>query len=355
MIVAKNKIGGRKMEHLDKVRNKLKKLQNTVSGAKRPYILLYGNPDPDALASAWAMRELLDRASVSASIRYTGEVGRLENAAMIESLRIPASPLEENALDDADLIILVDCQPEFFREIPIPRCDIIIDHHPRKSHREYPYVDIRPNRVATSSILTEYLHAAGIQITKRLATALYYGIQTDSRNSRRGPAPVDLEVIHLLERKIDRKMLRKIEFSSYSLNLLGYFSVALIRLRYSNNVLYSHTGPVPSSEVCVQIADFLIRVKEANWAVVSGVAVKKLIVVFRCDGNNRDAGSVAQAAFGILGSAGGHKTMARAEIDESGLPREITLTQNERLERFVLDSLSKVEKGFRPIYRTLKG
>ena len=273
---------------------------------------------------------------------------------MIESLRIPALSLEENVLQDADLIILVDCQPEFFKDIPIPRFDIIIDHHPRKSHLEYPFVDIRPNRVATSTILTEYLLTAGIPITKRLATALYYGIQTDSKNSRRGPSAVDLDVIQFLERKIDRKILRRIEFSSYSLNLLGYFSVALIRLRYSNNVLYSHTGPVPSSEVCVQIADFLIRVKEANWAVVSGVAGKKLIVVFRCDGNNKDAGGVAQAAFGVYGSAGGHRTMARAEIDESGLPREITLTQNERLERFVLDSLSKVEKGFRSVCRTLK-
>jgi len=342
------------MEHMDRVKNKLKRLQKAISGAKRPFILLYGNPDPDALASAWAMKALLDEASVSALIRYTGEVGRLENAAMIESLRLPASSLEENALHDADLIILVDCQPEFFKDIPIPRFDIIIDHHPRKSHLEYTFVDIRPNRVATSTILTEYLLATGIPITKRLATALYYGIQTDSKNSRRGPSAVDLDVIQFLERKIDRKILRRIEFSSYSLNLLGYFSVALIRLRYSNNVLYSHTGPVPSSEVCVQIADFLIRVKEANWAVVSGVSGKKLIVVFRCDGNNKDAGSVAQTAFGVYGSAGGHRTMARAEIDESGLPREITLTQNERLERFVLDSLSKVEKGFRSVYRTLK-
>jgi len=341
-------------KYKSKGNSRLKKLYKAISGTKRPLILIYGNPDPDALASAWAMKELLHVADVTASIRYTGEVGRLENEAMIHSLRIPALSLEKNNLHDADLIILVDCQPEFFKDIQLPRCDIIIDHHPRKSHREYPYVDIRPYCLASSSILTQYIQANQIQINKRLATALYYGIQTDSRNSQRRPTSIDLDAIHFLEKKIDRNLLRRIEISSYSLSFLDYFSIALIKLRYSNNVLYSHMGPVLSSDVCVQIADFLIRVKEAKWTIVSGVAGKKLIVVFRCDGNKKHAGKTAQAAFGIFGSAGGHRTMARAEIDENELPLAITLTQNERLERFILEALSKVERGFKSLFRSLE-
>ncbi|MDY7038483.1 MAG: DHH family phosphoesterase [Thermodesulfobacteriota bacterium] len=340
-------------EYKNQGRRKLKELYRTASDTKHPLVLIFGNPDPDALASAWAMKELLGATDITASIRYTGEVTRLENETLIHSLRIPVLPLEKNNLYDADLIILVDCQPDFFKDIEIPRCDIIIDHHPRKSYRVFPFIDIRPNCLASSSILTQYIHANDIKINKRLATALYYGIQTDSRNSQSRPSSIDLEAIQFLERKIDRTLLRRIEFSSYSLSFLDYFSIALIRLRFSNNILYSHMGPIPSSDVCVQVADFLIRVKEAKWTVVSGVTGKKLIVVFRCDGNKKHAGKTAQAAFGKSGSAGGHRTMARAEIDENKLPIDMALTQNEKLERFILESLSKTERGFKFLLRYL--
>jgi nanoRNase/pAp phosphatase (c-di-AMP/oligoRNAs hydrolase) len=76
---------------------------------------------------------------------------------MIEILRIPARPIRASELTRADLIALVDCQPEFFASIDLPRCDVVIDHHPRKSRRRFAFSDIRPTSLATSSILTNYL------------------------------------------------------------------------------------------------------------------------------------------------------------------------------------------------------
>ncbi len=337
----------------EKTREKLAKLREVIAGARKPLILIYSNPDPDALASAWALREVMHAGGVSASIGYTGEIGRLENETMLYSLRIPASPIKEEAILEADLIALVDCQPEFFKETPLPRYDVIIDHHPKKKNLKAPFMDVRPSCLATSSMLTEYLRESKAVVGKRLATALYYGIKTDSMNSQRGPTPTDREALYYLEKKIDRNRLRKIEFSAYSLSRLDYFSIALVKLRYSRNALYSNVGPVSYSDVCVQIADFLIRVKEANWAVVSGVARGHLIIVFRCDGNRKNAGVTARDAFGSMGSAGGHRTMARAEIPAEALPEGIELTQNEKLERFVLATLAKVEGAFRPLVRSL--
>lgn len=336
-----------------RIRTRLNTLYRVVSEALNPIILIYSNPDPDALASAWALLEIMRRHGKTPRIGYTGEIGRLENQAMIESLRIPAKPMNSEDFASADLIALVDCQPEFFAPAQLPRCDVIIDHHPKKSRRKYAFSDIRPKCLSTSSILVEYLEHASIEISTRLATALYYGIQTDSKQMHRHPTPVDAAAMRFLEQKMNANLLHRIEFSSYSLERLDYFAIALIKLRHSKNILYSHVGSVPYADICVQIADFLIRVKEANWALVSGSVGRRLIIVFRCDGHHKHAGKTAEGAFGMIGSAGGHRIIARAEVNEDALPDGILVSQNETIERFVLGSLSKVEKQFKALLDTV--
>lgn len=335
------------------VKDRLKALAKLADGKKEAFILIYGNPDPDALASGWALRECLRLYGVVATLGYTGEVGRLENEAMIKELGIPVVKLKEADIANADLLALTDSQPIFFRNYRLPRCDIVIDHHPSTEIVSAPHVDIRPKCHATSSIMAEYLLASGVELTKKMATALFYGIETDSRHLIRPASEVDKSAIVALETRLDRTLLRRIEYSNYSLSRLDYFSIALVKLSYANHVLYSNIGPVPSADVCVQIADFLVRVKEAHWALVSGVVAKQLVIVFRCDGQQKDAGKTARKAFGEIGSAGGHHTMGRAEIDESALPKDVMLTQNESLERFILTSLAEVEHAFKPLARAL--
>jgi nanoRNase/pAp phosphatase (c-di-AMP/oligoRNAs hydrolase) len=75
-----------------------------------------------------------------------------------------------------------------------------------------------------------------------------------------------------------------------------------------------HLGTVANPDVCVVIADFFMRIHTVSWSIVSGICEKKLVIIFRNDGARRNAGRVAKEGFGSLGSAGGHKSMARAEI-----------------------------------------
>lgn len=337
-----------------KAKARMKKLRQVAKGAKNAYILIYSNPDPDSLASSWALKEVLLEFSVSSNIGYTGQVGRLQNASMIQSLKLPAEPLDPNKLQAADLVAIVDAQPSFFQDMELPRVDIVIDHHPKQSDKAYPYVDIRPKLLSTCTMLTEYLLTLGRPIFKRLATALFYGLETDSAGQPKPPTPQDQGAWLHLEQKANRNLLNRIEFSQFSLKDLDYFSIALIKHRYARNVLYAHVGPVPYTDVCVQVADFLIRVKEAHWALVTGVADNKLVIVFRCDGIQKNVGKLAQEAFGHLGSAGGHATMGRAEIIGKNLPKNVLLTQNESLESFVVFSLAKINPAFRPLLRKIR-
>src|SRR5512135_110971 len=335
-------------------RQMLESLFKLAERARLIRVVIYGNPDPDALASGLALKAILETDARKVKINYTGALGRPENASMIRQLAIPAEPVEEGDIKDADLIAVVDAQPQFFRKFKLFRCDIVIDHHPDMLEQKVRFADIRPDYLATSSIMTEYLKAAGVRLTKRLASALFYGIKVDSRHFMGDMSVGDVEAIRWLRKKADRDIVKRIEFSQFSREGLDYFSIALVRRRFMRGVMFSHLGPVPSSDVCVQVADFLIRVEHVEWAVVSGIVGDTLIVVFRNDGLKKDAGYLARTAFDAIGSAGGHLSMGRAEIQEANLPEGTRLTDNSRIERFVLGSLAKVNPAFQPVLRTLR-
>ena len=146
--------------------------------------------------------------------------------------------------------------------------------------------------------MTEYLRAAGKRLTKDLASALFYGIKTDTRHFMGDMSQGDVEAIRWLRSKADLDIVKQIEFSQFSREGLDYFSIALVRRHFLKGVMFSHLGPVPFFDVCVQVADFFIRVENVSWALVSGVVGNTLVVIFRNDGVKKDAGYLARSAFG---------------------------------------------------------
>jgi nanoRNase/pAp phosphatase (c-di-AMP/oligoRNAs hydrolase) len=208
--------------------------------------------------------------------------------------------------------------------------------------------------MSTSSIMTEYLKATGLRLTKNLASALFYGIKTDTRHFMGDMSHGDVEAIRWLRGKADRDIVKQIEFSQFSREALDYFSIALVRRRFLNGVMFSHLGPVPFFDVCVQMADFFIRVENVSWALVTGVVGDALVVVFRNDGLKKDAGYLARTAFGKIGSAGGHKSMGRAEFKQDALPKGLLLSDNRGIEEFVLSSLAKIDPVFLPVLKSVR-
>jgi len=345
---------GRGVEAREKVSHRLERLREVCEGARDVRVILYANPDPDALASALVLKKILETTKRAVHIGYTGAIGRPENASMIRRLKIPAFPVSEEEAARADVIAIVDSQPQFFKDFNLPRCDIVIDHHARLSPIPAKFVDIRPDYLSTSSIMTEYLRAGGMGLTRNLASALFYGIKTDSRHFMGDMSQGDLEAIRWLRKKADRVLVNQIEFSQFTEESLDYFSIALVRRRLINGVMFSHLGPVPFFDICVQVADFLLRVENVAWALVTGVVADTLVIVFRNDGIRKDAGYLARAAFDGIGSAGGHKSMGRAEIKQNSLPRGLLLTDNRGIEDFVLSSLSRLDPVFLPIRKSVR-
>ena len=124
----------------------------------------------------------------------------------------------------------------------------------------------------------------------------------------------DVKAFQFLFRHANIHLARKIERADLRLDFLKYFQTALKEMRMHRGRVFVHLGPVVNPDVCVLIADFLMRICSVKWAIVSGMSDSRLSIVFRNDGLRKDAGKTAKSGFGHLGSAGGHKSMARAEI-----------------------------------------
>lgn len=277
-------------------------------------VLITINPDPDSMASALAVRRLLWKHVHKTQIAYVNEIQRLDNLAMVDLLRIPMLKLNDVVVSDYSCKILVDSQPDHSEDFASLNYHAIIDHHPKTKKWNAPYVDVRPGYGATSTILIEYLRAAGIKPSMKLATALLYGIKTDTANFERSGTEEDVKQFQYVFQYGNMHRLRKIEKSELKVSDLRYFQIALANRKVTKKGIYSHLRRVPHGDLCVQVADFFTRIHGVPWMVVSGMTGDELIIIFRNDGLRKDAGHLAKLAFGDLGRAGGHEGAARVEI-----------------------------------------
>jgi len=281
---------------------------------KEDTVLVAINADPDALASAMAVKRLLRYRVKSVVIAHPNEIRRMNNVTMVQRLKIPLERLGNVKTSEFSKIVMVDSQPNHLPCFEKLKIDAIIDHHPIVVEWLCPFVDIRPDYGATASIMVEYLRAAGITLSTGLATALFYAIKVDTSNFEKSTRVADGVAFRYLFDLANRDLVRKFELTDLRRSELRYFTIGLHKLKYSKRRYYSHIGKVPSPDVLVIVADFLNHVGEIDWVFVSGIHNDKLVVIFRCDGYRKNAGKLATRSFGALGSAGGHKQAARAEV-----------------------------------------
>lgn len=295
------------------LRLKGERLRAVLGPAERVGILLQDDPDPDALASGLGLRALLGRTRPSAPLITFGRITRPENLAMIEALEMEVERVTPGDLRRFDALALVDVQPPFFEE-RLPEVAAVIDHHPEARGWRAAFRDVRPSYGATATILTEYLRAADVKITERLATALFYGIKTDTLHLERGGTPADLDAFAYLYRLANHNVLRRIERPELPLDALDALGDALTHRLIIGDVLFAHLGSVSRPDLIPQFADLCLQVKGIMWAVVSGISGDELHISIRNVGYVRAAGEVVREAFGALGSAGGHRAAAKAVI-----------------------------------------
>jgi nanoRNase/pAp phosphatase (c-di-AMP/oligoRNAs hydrolase) len=291
---------------------KIKRLLDVVHPDDALAVLI--SADPDAIASALALKRIFWRRARRIGLFRINKIERADNQALVRMLSIDLRHIGRLKKSDFTKWALVDSQPHHSEHFGGRSYNIIIDHHPPGDNLRADYIEVREDYGATATILTEYLKAAGIRPSPRLATALFYGIKSDTNNFVRKTIANDINAFRHLYEYANLNIVKKIEASEITKKNLADIRKAMQRLEFFKHTALVHMGRVKNADTLVIVADFLLKLAEATWSVVSGLQGDRLIVIFRNAGFRRNAGKLARELFGDIGSAGGHKSAARAEI-----------------------------------------
>jgi nanoRNase/pAp phosphatase (c-di-AMP/oligoRNAs hydrolase) len=294
-------------------RAKVQQYQRYFADADRVLILLHNDPDPDALASGLALRNLLRRTKATAIIGAIQGVTRPENQRMAAMLDIHVEPVTPASLATFDRVATVDVQPHYFGGL-LPRVDLVVDHHPEQPGYTAVFKDIRADYGSTSTILTEHLRAVDVNISERTATAMLYAIKSDTLFFARQTNRVDLEAFSFLYPLADAAMIRKMEGAEITMERLDHVIKATAQGAISEQVFSAHLGPVTREDFIPYTADFFLQLEGIKWTIISGEIHGTLTISVRNLGYSKNAGEFVRRYFNDIGSAGGHRAMAKAVI-----------------------------------------
>ncbi len=300
-----------------KLKRKLVFLKNILlrskekCGDKKPLLILtHKNPDPDSIASAIALKTLAEKWGVSSDIAYGGNIGYDKNKAMVNALGINLIDIEKINIDNYCCIALVDCSSTQQLPTELSKINIIIDHH-NTSDLTAEYMDIRPDVGATASILTQYFMELDIEPTRNLATALFYGIQSDTNYFRIKVSKLDFEAASYLQPYIDTSLLDMIENPEISTEVMEVIAKAIMNRKIvKGNIALAYVGEINNRDALPQAADFLLKMEGISTTFVFGIVNDEIHISARTKDLRLNLGEILNKAFG----GGGHQTKAAARI-----------------------------------------
>ena len=264
---------------------------------KHIFIQTHNFPDPDAIASAYGLKVLLEKKGIGATICYKGRIDDTITAKMAQLLAIDIVEQEEITDMSAESeIILVDSQKGNANVIDMQGNEVLcIDHHPTYENQDYRYSDIRVEVGACASIIAGYFMESGIPVDKRTATALLYGIK------------VDTEMFSRLFPLAEHALLQKLDTSVLHMKDLRAYANAIDTIENVNRVCFANTGVDCHEALTASISDFILALDEVDVVIVSS---------YREDGIK-----LSNEALKGIGNGGGHEHMAGGFIPFGNIPQ----------------------------------
>jgi len=293
-------------------RARVQQYQRYLAGADRILILLHNEPDPDAMASGLALRTVLHRTRTTAVIAALEGVTRPENLRMANLLDIHVETISPDAVKDFDRVCMVDVQPHYFPGID--KVDLVIDHHPEQHGYNAVFKDIREDFGSTCTILTEHLRAIDASISERTATAMLYAIKSDTLFFNRQANRCDIDAFSYLYPLADANLIRKMEGAEITMERLQLITKATQRSSMVEQIFSVFLGDVPRDDAIPYVADFFLQLENVRWTLVSGIVNGSFVMSVRNLGYTKNAGDFVRRYFVDIGSAGGHRAMAKAVV-----------------------------------------
>jgi nanoRNase/pAp phosphatase (c-di-AMP/oligoRNAs hydrolase) len=307
-----------------------------VEGLEQILIVLHDDPDPDAVASGAALAHLLQEVvGIEGTLVYRGVIGRAENRALVEYLGAALETVPDDAVvrgSRQQAIAVIDTQPGA-GNCPVPAgspTTIVIDHHSGQENDSGGFRDVRPWIGALSTILTQYLRAAEVKPPMKLATALFYGIKTDTKALSRDTSAADVAAYFYLLSFADIDALVEIENAQVPAAYFKNMNQAMQAARIYDGTVISYIGPTDYPDLTAEMADLFLRLEGVDWVVCLGVFEEILYLSVRAREDDADAEALAQEIIDGEGSAGGRNTLAGGQIPLDGRAVERVVEQIRR-------------------------
>jgi nanoRNase/pAp phosphatase (c-di-AMP/oligoRNAs hydrolase) len=312
-----------------------------VRGKGKILIVVHDNPDPDALAAAFALKHLfLVKTGQEAVIGFGGLIGRSENQVMVKELEIDVVPIASLDLDQFNVVCMVDTQPETGNNsFPAGRpVHLVIDHHPpRPSCQGCRWVDVREDYGASATILYEYLQAQEVYVATKMATILYYAIRSETQELGREWSRADRATYIKLFPLVNNRILYRITHPKSPRKYFFSFHQALENSRTYDGLLVFNLYAIDNPDMVAEMADFLLRMEGIETVMGMGNFNGKEILSMRTSNQNVVAGEIMRQVLDGLGTAGGHGMTAGGQIDpmqgNEALQRELEGTLTQRLQK----------------------
>ena len=292
-------------------------------------VIMHDNPDPDAIASGWAVSVLVEeKLGLPVRVVGGGAIVRAENRHMVDLLQPPIELIDSFEFSDRTAMVLVDCSPAATNQLlwssgigPVG----VIDHHANgKFSAGLQFVDLRPDVAASASITAGYLREQELEPGFKLATALIYAIRTETMGYETTYSVLDRSILPWLTERGDPALLAEIENAPLSRAYYGDLVLAL-----QNTFLYEDTAlcflpHAEGIEIVGEVADTVIRCDKIRRVLCAAVVGKDLYFSARTATDAGHAAKLLQQTLAGLGGAGGHAHRAGGKISQVASGKHIT-------------------------------
>lgn len=298
---------------------RVNELVNLLKG-HRVFIQPHNFPDPDAIASAFALQYFLKQYGITARICHHGNIDRTSTEAMVTILGIDMTGANDlRDLNDEDYIITVDSQKGNSNLLDLPGEEVAcIDHHPVFNDGYYRFTDIR--KVGScSSIIADYYRENGIEMPEKIATALLYGLKTDTMDFTRGITPFDIEIFSYLFNLANNSLIRRLQTSTFRYDELDAFIASMVSMKIENGVAYSYIDFECTDSFVATVSDFILSLDAVFFSVVYSSRGSGIKFSVRSEIEKLDAGMITSNALSTVGNGGGHNCMAGGYAEKEWL------------------------------------
>lgn len=318
----------------------LSRLLKLLNG-HRVFIQTHNFPDPDAIASAFGLQELLKHFGIKTTICYHGTDVRSATASMINLLEIEMFSDRDIKMSAEDYIVTVDAQKGNSNILDLDGNEVAcIDHHPTFCEAEsYRFMDVRIVG-SCATIIADYYRANKIKMSERVATALLYGLKMDTKDFTRSVTQMDIDIFSYLFRQADNKMIRHFQTNVLQYNELESFADSMHSIEIYNGIAFVFLDFACADAFVATVSDFILDLDAVVFVVVYSRKGNGFKFSVRSELEELDSGAITAKALKDCGSGGGHRTMAGGYADEVKL-LEMSVDFRKTIQNLFLNVIEK--------------